>query len=44
MTLSAAATPERMVFAWAEPYMWLKNMIILRGCRRQRAFHGGLHC
>ncbi|SFF92437.1 polar amino acid transport system substrate-binding protein [Duganella sp. CF458] len=30
MTLSAAATPERTVFAWAEPYMWLKNMVILR--------------
>lgn len=30
MTLSAAATPERTVFAWAEPYMWVKNMVVLR--------------
>lgn len=30
MTLSAVATPERMVFAWAEPYMWVKNMLVLR--------------
>lgn len=30
MTLSAAATPERTMFAWAEPYMWVKNMVILR--------------
>jgi len=30
MTFSAAATPERLVFAWAEPYMQVKNMIVLR--------------
>lgn len=30
MTFSAAATPERMVFAWAEPYLWVRNMVILR--------------
>ena len=30
MTLSATATPERMVFAWAEPYIWVKNMVVLR--------------
>lgn len=30
MTFSAAATPERMVFAWAEPYMWVRNMLVLR--------------
>lgn len=29
MTLSASAIPERTVFAWAAPYMWLKNMVIL---------------
>jgi len=30
MTLSAVATPERLVFAWAEPYMWVRNMLVLR--------------
>ncbi|WP_028104190.1 substrate-binding periplasmic protein [Pseudoduganella violaceinigra] len=30
MTFSAAVTPERLVFAWAEPYMWVKNMVVLR--------------
>jgi len=30
MTLSAAATPERTMFSYAEPYLWIKNMIILR--------------
>ncbi len=30
MTFSAVGTPERMVFAWAEPYMWVKNMLVLR--------------
>ena len=30
MTFSAAATPERLVFAWAAPYMLVKNMIVLR--------------
>jgi polar amino acid transport system substrate-binding protein len=30
MTLSAIATAERKVFAWAVPYLWMKNMIILR--------------
>jgi polar amino acid transport system substrate-binding protein len=29
MTLSAYATPERTVFSWAVPYLWLKNMVIL---------------
>lgn len=29
MTLSAAATPERTTFAWATPYLWMKNNIIL---------------
>jgi polar amino acid transport system substrate-binding protein len=29
MTLSAAATPERTVFAWAIPYLWVKNMMII---------------
>ncbi len=29
MTLSAAATPERTTFAWATPYLWMKNSIIL---------------
>ncbi len=32
MTLSAAATPERTVFSWAIPYLWIKNeMIINKG-------------
>ena len=30
MTLSAAATPERLMFAWAFPYLWTQNMAILR--------------
>ncbi|WP_342113861.1 substrate-binding periplasmic protein [Pseudoduganella sp. OTU4001] len=30
MTLSAAATPERLVFAWAAPYMLVKNVVVLR--------------
>ena len=30
MTLSAAATPERLSFAWALPYLWTQNMVILR--------------
>jgi len=30
MTLSAAATPARKAFAWAEPYLWVRHMIILR--------------
>lgn len=30
MTFSAAATPERQVFSWAAPYVWVKNMLILR--------------
>ena len=30
MTLSAAATPERMTFTWALPYLWTQNMAILR--------------
>jgi polar amino acid transport system substrate-binding protein len=30
MTLSAAATPERLAFAWAEPYLWARNMVLLR--------------
>jgi polar amino acid transport system substrate-binding protein len=30
MTLSAAATPERLMFAWAFPYLWSANMAILR--------------
>jgi len=29
MTLSAAATPERTAFAWATPYLWIKNKILL---------------
>lgn len=29
MTLSAAATPERTAFAWATPYLWIKNKVIL---------------
>ncbi|MFA9217600.1 MAG: substrate-binding periplasmic protein [Sphingomonadaceae bacterium] len=29
MTLSAIATPERMSFSWATPYLWMKNKIIL---------------
>jgi polar amino acid transport system substrate-binding protein len=38
MTFSAAATPERMVFAWAEPYMWVRNMLVLR-----KEGSGGVH-
>lgn len=30
MTLSAVATQERLLFAWAEPYMWVRNMLVLR--------------
>ncbi|WP_374580312.1 substrate-binding periplasmic protein [Pseudoduganella sp.] len=30
MTFSAAPTPERLGFSWAEPYIWLKNMVVLR--------------
>lgn len=30
MTFSAAPTPERLGFSWAEPYIWLRNMVILR--------------
>jgi len=30
MTLSAAATPERLTFAWALPYLHTQNMAILR--------------
>jgi polar amino acid transport system substrate-binding protein len=30
MTLSAVATPERTTFAWAAPYLWIKNKVILR--------------
>lgn len=30
MTLSAAATPERLMFAFAVPYLWSQNMAILR--------------
>ncbi len=29
MTLSASATPERTLFAWATPYIWVKNVMIL---------------
>lgn len=29
MTLSAAATPERLAFAWAEPYIWVQNKVVL---------------
>jgi polar amino acid transport system substrate-binding protein len=29
MTLSAAATPARTTFAWATPYLWIKNKILL---------------
>ncbi len=29
MTLSAVATPERTVFAWATQYLWVKNKVIL---------------
>ncbi len=29
MTLSASATPERTMFAWATPYMWVRNVMIL---------------
>lgn len=30
MTFSAAPTPERLLFAWSEPYIWLRNLVILR--------------
>jgi polar amino acid transport system substrate-binding protein len=30
MTFSAAATTERLMFAWSEPYLWVKNMVVLR--------------
>jgi polar amino acid transport system substrate-binding protein len=30
MTFSAAAPPERLTFAWAEPYLWVRYMVILR--------------
>lgn len=30
MTFSAAPMPERLLFSWAEPYIWVKNMVILR--------------
>ena len=30
MTFSAVGTPERMMFAWAEPYMWVRNMLVMR--------------
>lgn len=30
MTFSAAAPPERLTFAWAEPYLWVRYMIVLR--------------
>ncbi|MCE3262203.1 MAG: hypothetical protein K0R43_1282 [Pseudoduganella sp.] len=30
MTFSAAATPERLLFSWAEPYVWVKHMVLLR--------------
>lgn len=30
MTFSAAPTPERLVFSWSEPYIWLRNLVILR--------------
>lgn len=30
MTLSALAPPERMLFSWNVPYLWLKYVVILR--------------
>jgi len=29
MTLSAAATPERTMFSWPVPYLWVKSMVVI---------------